>query len=91
MVLQVEFYQVAIDKLKKQTNIDDLNTIVNFYNNFEQENHELFSKTEQIDNDIDAAMQQLKELEKDIDLYEEPETEAESQKRGQLADLNVCS
>lgn len=88
-LIQVARYQVAIDKLKKQTNIDDLDRIVEFYNNFEQENLDLFSKTEQINNDIDAAAQQLRELEKEIERYEEPETQAESEKRGQLANLNV--
>eukprot|EP01016_Furgasonia_blochmanni_P050437 TRINITY_DN7795_c0_g1_i3.p1 TRINITY_DN7795_c0_g1~~TRINITY_DN7795_c0_g1_i3.p1 ORF type:complete len:638 (-),score=166.91 TRINITY_DN7795_c0_g1_i3:150-2063(-) len=57
--LEVERYQKAIDKIRAETNISDLDELVNLYNNHEEHNNKLYTLVNGLSDEIDRLEMEI--------------------------------
>ena len=80
---------MIFDKLKKETNLNDIDEIVRLYNNHEQENQRLFGESNAMLVDAESLEKQLQELDVVIGQYENNDDEYTRSAKKKLEQLKV--
>lgn len=80
---------MIFDKLKKETNLDDIDEIVRLYNNHEQENQRLFAESNAMLAEAEKLEKQLSDLDAVIAQYENNDDEYTKSAKKKLEQLKV--
>eukprot|EP00331_Platyophrya_macrostoma_P023331 CAMPEP_0176452010 /NCGR_PEP_ID=MMETSP0127-20121128/28251_1 /TAXON_ID=938130 /ORGANISM="Platyophrya macrostoma, Strain WH" /LENGTH=376 /DNA_ID=CAMNT_0017840323 /DNA_START=19 /DNA_END=1145 /DNA_ORIENTATION=- len=80
-------YEMIFDKLKKETNLTDIDEIVRLYNNHEQENQKLFAESNAMLGEAENLEKQLRELDVIISQYENNDDEYTKSAKRKLEQL----
>ena len=83
----IESYEVAFEKIKETTDIDDLDLLVGKFIHTEDRNFALFNYVNELNNEIETLHEQIQEVEDNITKFKQESIDTEEARKNILADL----
>lgn len=83
----IESYEAAFEKIKKTTEIDDIDLLVDIFIEVEDKNFALFNYVNELNNEIEMLQEGITGIDEDIDQFKKESVELEQQRKDILRQL----